>query len=349
MPSRPRSWSWFARRGRSGAGTALGGWLHQVAHRIALQAGADAVRKRRREQLLGPLTVTDDHSPDPDEEWRTVLLEEVARLTDKYRLPILLCDLEGRTHAQAAAELNCGEATVRRRLAGARDLLRRRLIRRGVTLTIGALTTSLSRSALAKIPPGWVEATVKAAGSMSSTAARIAVGEVASNTAANLARKSMRAMLLSQLRAGVAAVVLLFALVGLAWGVRTLGQETNPPGQTAGMKSPQKVATPASANANPEKPENPNGMIAYQGRVLDPAERPVAGAELYLVRRNMRTSGKPPVRAVSGPDGRFWFLVPKSEFDLSRENPYLVDRNPPWRSASLLAACPGICFRLDRR
>ncbi len=56
---------------------------------------------------------------EPNDEWQQILHEEVARLSDKYRLPLLLCDLEGKTHAQAACELNCGEATVRRRLAGA--------------------------------------------------------------------------------------------------------------------------------------------------------------------------------------------------------------------------------------
>ena len=142
---------------------ALASWLYQVAHRIAIQAGAEAARRRKRERLVGQLHATDGHRVEPDDEWREILHEEVARLSEKYRLPLLLCDLEGKTHAQAATELNCGEATVRRRLAGARELLRSRLIRRGVALTAGTLATTLGRSALATVPPGWVEATVKAA------------------------------------------------------------------------------------------------------------------------------------------------------------------------------------------
>ncbi len=325
---------------------ALGGWLHQVAHRIAIQAGADTVRKRRREQLLGPLNVIDGHPPEPDEEGRAVLYEEIARLSDKYRLPLLLCDLEGKTHAQAATELNCGEATVRRRLAGARDLLRRRLIRRGVTLTAGTLATTLGHSTLAKVPSGWIEATVKAAGSMSSTAARIAVGEVVSATAADLARKSLLVMLLSQLRAGFAAVLFLIALVGLAWGVGAFEHEKNQTGKLARMENPQKVATPATSKARTDKPDEPDGTIIYLGQVLDPAGRPVVGAELYLVRRNMKTPSRPPVRAISGRDGRFRFVVRKSEFDLTRENPFFVSRNPPWSSATLLARASGYAFAL---
>ncbi len=114
---------------------------------------------------------------------------------------MLLCDLEGKSYSQAATELNWGEATVRRRLAGARELLRSRLVRRGVGLTAGGLALALGRSAGAAVPSAWVEATVKAAGHLSSRAARIAVGEIVSATVADLARKSLRTMLLGQLRA----------------------------------------------------------------------------------------------------------------------------------------------------
>ena len=57
---------------------------------------------------------------------RAAVHEEVARLPDRQRLPVVLCYLGGRTHAEAAAELRCGEATVRRRLANARERLRAR-------------------------------------------------------------------------------------------------------------------------------------------------------------------------------------------------------------------------------
>jgi DNA-directed RNA polymerase specialized sigma24 family protein len=84
---------------------ALASWTYQVAHRIALQAGAEAARERKRERLVGHFKVTDGHRVEPDDEWREILHEEVARLADKYRLPLLLCDLGGKTHVQAAAEL----------------------------------------------------------------------------------------------------------------------------------------------------------------------------------------------------------------------------------------------------
>ena len=99
----------------------LASWLYQVAYRIAIEAGTESARRRKREQLAGQLRATDGHRADLDDEWRQILHEEVARLSDRYRLPLLLCDVEGKTHAEAATELNCGEATIRRRLTGAAD------------------------------------------------------------------------------------------------------------------------------------------------------------------------------------------------------------------------------------
>ncbi len=112
---------------------ALGAWLQQVAHRVAVRAGVESARRRCRERDAGMARAANihPHRDEREDDWRPVLREELSRLSDRYRLPLLLCDLEGRTQAEAAAELGCGEATVRRRLKAARALLRSRLGRRG--------------------------------------------------------------------------------------------------------------------------------------------------------------------------------------------------------------------------
>ena len=111
----------------------LGGWLYRVAHRVAIQANIAAARRRAREREAGQMTTaTASSGPEVADDLLPALHEEIARLPEKYRLPILLCDLEGLPQAQAAGQLHWSERTLRRRLAEARDRLKTRLARRGL-------------------------------------------------------------------------------------------------------------------------------------------------------------------------------------------------------------------------
>jgi RNA polymerase sigma factor (sigma-70 family) len=316
---------------------ALGGWLHQVAHRIAVQAGISAARKRRRERPIQEVNPIDRRHADPDEEWRAVLHHEIARLSDRYRLPLLLCDLEGKTHAEAAAALNCGEATVRRRLTGARELLRSRLNRRGVNLGAGGLAATFHRSSQATVPAPWIEATVKTARSMNATAARIAVGEVLSSEAVNLARKSLRNMLFSQLKAATVAAVLLTAFVGLAWGLGIPGQDKGTAGPAPRIGGARTKQSPPPVRAKDEKPANPDEVITYRGRVLDPDGRPFAGAAVSVVVSRFWRPDDASVRATSDAEGRLEFTIPKSAFNTDHSD-------KPWSFAPVLARAPGFAF-----
>ena len=111
----------------------LGPWLCSVAYRTAQRARADAIRHRpgNEEQLLAaeePPRDTDPFKVD----LRPLLHEELSRLPDRYRAPIVLCHLEGKTHEQAARLLNWPVGTLSGRLSRGRQLLRARLERRGV-------------------------------------------------------------------------------------------------------------------------------------------------------------------------------------------------------------------------
>src|SRR5262249_36615770 len=123
-------------------GQSLGGWLFGVAHRIALQAKARAARRTRAEARKTP-----EGAQEPDLSWReacAILHEELDRLPDRYRLPLLLCYLEGKTRDQAAQELGVKTDTVRGRLERGRNTLRARLTERGVTLSAGLLAALAS-------------------------------------------------------------------------------------------------------------------------------------------------------------------------------------------------------------
>ncbi len=130
----------------------LASWLHGVAHRVSLKAQAQRLAKRlhegqlvemRRGSLEGVTWA----------ELRPLLDEELHALPEKWRLPLILCYLEEKTHDEAAGVLKCSKRTFRRRLEEAREALRRRLARRGVALSAVLASLLLSDCAASAALP----------------------------------------------------------------------------------------------------------------------------------------------------------------------------------------------------
>jgi RNA polymerase sigma factor (sigma-70 family) len=139
-------------------------WLYGVAYRIAVKA-----RKRSRRRDTPTRQAVNRSPADPVDEilWRElrpVLDEEIHRLPEKYRAPVVLCYLEGMSYAEAAAELGCSKATIALRLEWARVRLRDRLSRRDVTLSIALFPLLLTpdRTRVA-VPASLEAATARAA------------------------------------------------------------------------------------------------------------------------------------------------------------------------------------------
>jgi RNA polymerase sigma factor (sigma-70 family) len=143
----------------------LGPWLHGVAHRLAVRARAQAARRRAAEHRAPLRTAEAPAEADVDiDELRRVLHEEIDRLPEPLRAPILLCYLDGRTNDEAARRLGCPPSTLKERLARGRERLRVRLARRGLALTALLLILLLADRAPADpVPPRLVRATVRAA------------------------------------------------------------------------------------------------------------------------------------------------------------------------------------------
>lgn len=141
----------------------LASWLYKVAYRIALRARGDKARRHAHEQQTPPR----EHSEIGDvvqRELQQILDEEVQRLPEKYRAPILLCYLQGQTNEEAAAVLHCPTGTVKIRLLRGREMLRKRLLRRGLALSVtGLLGQALVDMARAAVPQPLARVTTNAA------------------------------------------------------------------------------------------------------------------------------------------------------------------------------------------
>jgi RNA polymerase sigma factor (sigma-70 family) len=139
-------------------------WLYGVARRLALKARTRAARRRERESRATQAPPADPAAEVTLREAREVLDEELARLPEKYRAPILLCCLEGLARDEAAGRLGWSAGTLKSRLEEARSLLRTRLARRGLTLSAALAAALLAPAASpATISPILLASTCRAA------------------------------------------------------------------------------------------------------------------------------------------------------------------------------------------
>jgi RNA polymerase sigma factor (sigma-70 family) len=141
----------------------LGPWFHRVACRVATRARLVTDRRRAAEGRAAEAARDRVGNPALDDRWR-VIQEEIDRLSDHYRIPIILCDVENRTYEDTARHLGCPIGTVKSRLARGRERLRERLARRGLIPASGLVGVGLlAEPARAMVPVALVESTCRAA------------------------------------------------------------------------------------------------------------------------------------------------------------------------------------------
>ncbi len=125
-------------------GKPLGNWLYTVAFRLALRIRANEARRLRREaQAARSRPGTESHATTPGDQ-AVVLEEELQRLPERHRVPLVLCYLEGKTNEQAAEVLGCPRGSMSARLAQARERLRACLARRGYVVPAAGIATLLA-------------------------------------------------------------------------------------------------------------------------------------------------------------------------------------------------------------
>jgi len=205
----------------------LANWLYGVAQRTALKARTAAARRHVREKQVTEMPDVEAVQRDLWDDLQPLLDQELSNLPEKYRVPILLCDLEGKTRKQAARQLGVPEGTVAGRLARARALLARRLARHGLPLSAVALAAMLaSRAASAAVPTTVVSATVKTA-ILAASGQAAAAGAISAQVTA-LAEGVLKTMLLAKLKI-VTPLLLTLSVVGLTAGLLSYGAPSKQP------------------------------------------------------------------------------------------------------------------------
>jgi WD40 repeat protein len=194
---------------------------------------------------------------------RSVLDEELGRLPEKYRAPVVLCYLEGQSYEHAARQLGCPKPSLASRLARAHELLRNRLERRGITLAAAALTTALAEMASAAPLPAML--TIKTIKAAALIAAGKSVAGCLSAGAVALAEEAVAGML--GIKAKLAFIVLALGLAvgGAGWAGGGLGQKAEPAAQAPVAKEVAGGAAKKEPAVDQYGDALPEGAVARLG------------------------------------------------------------------------------------
>jgi RNA polymerase sigma factor (sigma-70 family) len=272
----------------------LAGWLYTVASRVALKARADAARRRLKE---GQVVDMPRGQAQPEQVWpdlQPVLDEELNRLPETYRAAVVLCYLQGKTNDEAAQLLGWPVGTVKSRLARARDLLRGRLARRGVTVTPALLGATLAARATATLPSTLVDATVRTALGLAN-AAGVAVPAASAPLA--LAEGVLKGMLAARLALGTGLLAAALAGVMAAAALAQPPRKTPPRGPVepvapdpgAAKAKPGQMPKPGPAERKPGALDDARAWddelcpLKVSGRVLSPEGKPLRGADVVVM------------------------------------------------------------------
>ena len=202
----------------------LANWLYGVAHQTALKALATTAKRRMRERQVTQMPEPAVPEPGLWHDLQPLLDQELSRLPEKYRVAIVLCDLEARTRKEAARQLGLPDGTLAARLARGRVLLAKRLARHGLAISGGLLAMVLTQNAAtAAAPTSVLVSTIKATSPLAAGQAA-ATGLISAEVAA-LTEGVLKTMVMTKLKITQAVLLLMVAVSAAGLMVRTQAAE----------------------------------------------------------------------------------------------------------------------------
>ena len=237
--------------------SSLGSWLYGVAYRMARKVRARSARLPVRPAAEAAVAEDDPLHEASRREWAALLHEEIHRLPENYRAPLVLCGLEGKTCEQAARELNWPKSSLAHRLDRGKELLRQRLVRRGVVLAAAVLASSLAKEARAAVSPTLTLGTVRLASQVLTGAAP------ATAPAVTLTNTMIKEMAMARWAAFLALVsVLGITVMGVALLASPADKPPAPPPPGSG---PARADNPSAVHKDWEGNALPAGAVARVG------------------------------------------------------------------------------------
>ncbi len=284
---------------------ALAAFLHQTAHNIALKALRGDKRRERAEKEAIRRTSENPLDVLSSRELLAILDEELARLPETYRLPLVLCCLEGRSQDEAAGILGGTPGSVKGRLERGRQRLKERLARRGLTFAVGAGVPLL-------VPPPTLAGLLR-------EAAIQAIRDEGSASAAALALAKGVGQSLMVVSGRTALAVAVVGLVGLGLGLASLSAWQQPAGPAEDPPAAAAKVPPAAPRGDLMEEPLPEGAVKQLG-----SSRLQIGASAFVLTPDGRTivavSPEGIVREFDANTGRFLQrrqLFDRSEVDLT--------------------------------
>jgi RNA polymerase sigma factor (sigma-70 family) len=207
----------------------LGNWLFGVAYRIALKARINAARRAEYERQVQFMPKAETVSETVQRELRSILDEEMRRLPEKYRAPLILCYLEGKTNEEAARELGWPVGSMSWRLARGREMLRQRLARRDLVFAPMLFPPMLAQNTGSTVMSAGLAKTTVSAG-MVFASGKSAAATGVSNAAATLTEEILHGMWLAKIKkVGILLGIMLISLGTLSVALGAIfGKPQNP-------------------------------------------------------------------------------------------------------------------------